>query len=68
MAGDKHWYYVYDIVSGKVTQIHEIKGHGKESFKKFSVSPDNKLLAFLGKDGYMAMVSNKVCMHVHYRR
>lgn len=60
MAADRHWYYVYDIVSGKVTRINEIKGHGKELFKKFTVSPDNKLLAFLGKDGYIALVSNKV--------
>ena len=60
MAASKHWYYMYDIPSGKVMRINEIKGHSKEHFAKFSVSPDDKTLAFLGKDGYISLVSNKV--------
>lgn len=38
-------------------------GRRDRKYNKFVVSPDNKLLAFLGKDGYILLVSNKV--HVH---
>ena len=47
--------------------IFYISGHlGRDErfFDKFVVSPDNKLLVFLGKDGYMPLVSNKV-NHFH---
>ncbi len=60
MAGGKHWYYVYDIPSGKVMMINDIKGHSREHFANFKVSPDDKIMAFLGKDGYIVLVSNKV--------
>ena len=35
-------------------------GRKERYFDKFVVSPDNQLLAFLGKDGYIPLVSNKV--------
>ena len=59
MAANKHWYYTYDIPSGKVTRINEIKGHSKEKFSNFIVSPDDRFIAFSGKDGYIILVSNK---------
>ncbi len=38
-----------------------LPGHDERYFESFVVSPDNELLVFLGKDGYMPLVSNKVC-------
>ncbi len=35
-------------------------GREERYFDKFVVSPDNQFLVFLGKDGYMPLVSNKV--------
>ena len=35
-------------------------GRDERFFEKFVVSPNNELLVFLGKDGYMPLVSNKV--------
>ena len=35
-------------------------GRDDNFYDKFAVSPDNKLLVFLGKDGYLPLVSNKV--------
>ena len=35
-------------------------GHKDVVFTQFEVSPDNQLLAFVGKDGYIPLVSNKV--------
>lgn len=37
-----------------------LAGREERFFDKFVVSPDNQLLVFLGKDGYMPLVSNKV--------
>ena len=60
MAADRHWFYVFDMPSGRVTMVNEIRGHAKERFSKFRVSPDDKTLAFLGNNGYIVLVSNKV--------
>ncbi len=35
-------------------------GHEKCYFDKFVVSPDNQYLVFLGRGGYIVLVSNKV--------
>ena len=94
MAGQRKSFFVYDMVGGKITRIHGIRGiyklhstqkilllHTPENlflisghlgrderfFDKFVVSPDNKLLVFLGKDGYMPLVSNKVKPHSHFQ-
>ena len=37
-----------------------IAGHEKCYFDRFVVSPDNQYLVFLGKNGYLILVSNKV--------
>ena len=81
MTGQKRIFFVYDMMAGKITRIHGIRGKcnvqmiafsasklrisfwlGREErfFDRFVVSPDNNLLVFLGKDGYMPLVSNKV--------
>ena len=39
-------------------------GREERYFDKFKISPDNQLLVFLGKDGYMPLVSNKVRGHI----
>lgn len=59
MAGKRKSFFVYDMMAGKITQIHGIRGREERFFDKFVVSPDNELLVFLGKDGYMPLVSNK---------
>ena len=77
MAGQRHWYYVFDMLSEQIIRINEIKGmermchlslvqtnvlagHSRTVLTKFEVSPDNKLLAFVGQDGYILLVSNRV--------
>ena len=59
MAAEEHRFYVFDLLAGKVTMINEIKGHLKELFSKFQVSPDNQLIVFQGRDGYIPLLSNK---------
>ena len=41
-------------------------GREERFFDKFVVSPDNEHLVFLGKDGYMPLVSNKVLLELIY--
>ncbi|XP_065834531.1 U3 small nucleolar RNA-associated protein 18 homolog isoform X2 [Oscarella lobularis] len=52
-------FYAYDLLAGKATRIPGIRGRNEKSFEKFTVSPDNKYLAFLGDDGYIILLSNK---------
>ncbi|XP_064404926.1 U3 small nucleolar RNA-associated protein 18 homolog isoform X2 [Halichondria panicea] len=59
IAGQRKSFFVYDMVAGKITHIPGIRGREERYFDKFVVSPDNQLLVFLGKDGYMPLVSNK---------
>lgn len=39
---------------------HSPSGRDERFWDKFVVSPDNEYLVFLGRDGYMVLVSNKV--------
>ncbi|CAI8037089.1 U3 small nucleolar RNA-associated protein 18 homolog [Geodia barretti] len=59
MSGERKSYYVYDMIAGKITRICGIRGRKERKYSTFTVSPDNKFLAFLGKDGYIIFVSNK---------
>jgi U3 small nucleolar RNA-associated protein 18 len=59
MAGERKSYYVYDMIAGKITRVNGIRGRRDRRYNRFVVSPDNTLLAFLGKDGYVLLVSNK---------
>jgi U3 small nucleolar RNA-associated protein 18 len=59
MSGERKSYYIYDMVAGKITRICGIRGRKERRYSRFTVAPDNKFLAFLGKDGYVILVSNK---------
>lgn len=59
MAGHKKSFHVYDMMAGKIMRIYNIRGRREQFFDNFVVSPDNALLVFLGKDGYMPLVSNR---------
>ena len=77
LAGRRKMFYVYDMMAGKISPIHGIRGwlvmltlsmthllnlgRDERYYDKFVVSPDNQYLVFLGKDGYLLLVSNKVC-------
>ena len=41
-------------------------GHDEKYFDRFVVSPDNQYLVFLGENGFMLLVSNKVWIIVFY--
>ncbi|PIK49694.1 putative U3 small nucleolar RNA-associated protein 18-like [Apostichopus japonicus] len=59
MSSEFKWFYSFDMMTGKVHKIPQIKGVPERSFPLFRVSPDGKLLAFRGKCGNIYLVSAK---------
>ncbi|KAJ3024767.1 UNVERIFIED_CONTAM: U3 snoRNP protein [Siphonaria sp. JEL0065] len=57
MAGIKKHFYVYDVEVGQAERILGIRGRDEEMFNKFVVSPCGKFIAFLGRDGYIILIS-----------
>ncbi|KAJ3005496.1 UNVERIFIED_CONTAM: U3 snoRNP protein [Siphonaria sp. JEL0065] len=57
LAGIKKHFYVYDVEAGQAERITGIRGRDEEMFNKFVVSPCGKFIAFLGRDGYIILIS-----------
>ncbi|GBG61499.1 hypothetical protein CBR_g21842 [Chara braunii] len=58
-SGGRKFYYVYDILGGRVERVDNIMGREERSLETFELSPDNNVAAFLGKDGYVMLVSQR---------
>ena len=46
--------------------MHSLLGRGEKHFDKFHVSPDGKILVFVGMDGYLILLSSKVGIHCSF--
>lgn len=57
-ARRKH-FFVYDIQAGKVDRINPLIGRDEKSLEVFEISPDGKLVAFAGSQGYIILASLK---------
>ncbi|KJE95480.1 WD-repeat protein 50, variant [Capsaspora owczarzaki ATCC 30864] len=51
------WFYTFNISEGAIHRVPGIRGREEKSLESFVVSPDGKHLVFLGKDGYIILVS-----------
>eukprot|EP00850_Spirogloea_muscicola_P009364 SM000052S17756 [mRNA] locus=s52:554239:568465:+ [translate_table: standard] len=61
-AGRRQWFYVYDIAAGKVERLGPLHGREEKSLESFVASPSvgqSGIVAFLGNDGYIVLVSQK---------
>ncbi|KAF9970422.1 U3 small nucleolar RNA-associated protein 18 [Actinomortierella ambigua] len=56
-SGRRKYFYTYDIEAGKVEKSQGIYGRQEKSLEKFTLSPCGKWIAFLGRDGYIVLVS-----------
>ena len=56
MSGRRPFFYLYDAVAGKVDEVPRINGRDEKSWEKHTVSPDGRLIAFYGNDGYTVLV------------
>jgi U3 small nucleolar RNA-associated protein 18 len=57
-ARRKH-FFVYDLQAGKVDRINPLIGRDEKSLEVFEISPDGKLVAFAGSQGYIILASLK---------
>ncbi|KAJ3219529.1 U3 small nucleolar RNA-associated protein 18 [Dinochytrium kinnereticum] len=56
-SGRRKHFYVYDIDKGMVERIYGIRGRDEESFERHVASPCGQFIAFLGRNGYIVLVS-----------
>mmetsp|Transcript_2091 Transcript_2091/g.4843 ORF Transcript_2091/g.4843 Transcript_2091/m.4843 type:complete len:696 (-) Transcript_2091:85-2172(-) len=56
VSGRRPFFYLYDAVSGNVDLVPRILGRDERSWERHTVSPDGRLIAFVGNDGYIVLV------------
>ncbi|XP_038057901.1 U3 small nucleolar RNA-associated protein 18 homolog [Patiria miniata] len=60
MSSRSRWYYVYDMIAGKVQKMSFLREyHERQPLRHFTVSPDGSFMAFLGLYGFIHLVSAK---------
>lgn len=58
VSGRRSFFYIYDAVAGKVDLVPRILGREEKSWERHTVSPDGKIIAFTGNDGYIVLVDS----------
>eukprot|EP00271_Cylindrocystis_brebissonii_P009232 TRINITY_DN2392_c0_g1_i2.p1 TRINITY_DN2392_c0_g1~~TRINITY_DN2392_c0_g1_i2.p1 ORF type:complete len:340 (+),score=48.84 TRINITY_DN2392_c0_g1_i2:695-1714(+) len=59
-GGRRKWFYVFDMAGSQMERVSCIGGEEAErSTENFELSPDNRLIAFLGNAGRIALVSQQ---------
>ncbi len=56
VSGRRSFFYFYDAVAGKVDLVPRILGREERSWEKHCASPDGRLVALVGNDGYVVLV------------
>ena len=56
VSGRRKFFYIYDAVAGKIDKIPRICGREEKSLERHVSSPDGKLIAFIGNDGFIILV------------
>ncbi|CAN1166441.1 U3 small nucleolar RNA-associated protein 18 homolog [Linum perenne] len=59
ISGRRKFFYSFDLVNAKVDKIGPLVGREEKSLELFEVSPDSKIIAFVGNEGYILLVSTK---------
>ncbi|XP_047126211.1 U3 small nucleolar RNA-associated protein 18 homolog isoform X1 [Hydra vulgaris] len=65
LSSRRKFFYNYDLNSGQVLKIPELRGREDLSLENFEVSPDGEIIAFLGESGYINMVSSKTSQYMY---
>ena len=58
-AGRRKFFYAIDLLAAKVVSVPRLHGCKDKSLETFTLSPDGKLICFLGNDGYLILVNAK---------
>jgi len=56
VSGRRSFFYIYDSIAGKLDHVPRIAGREEKSLERCVPSPDGKLIAFMGNDGYIILV------------
>ncbi|KAI8896359.1 WD40-repeat-containing domain protein [Globomyces pollinis-pini] len=59
LTGRRTVFYTLDLESGEMLKINQIRGRTEKSYERSYVSPCNKYIAILGRDGYIILLSMK---------
>ncbi|XP_028758437.1 U3 small nucleolar RNA-associated protein 18 homolog [Neltuma alba] len=59
LSGRRKFFYSFDLVKAEVDKIGPLVGREEKSLEAFEVSPDSRMIAFLGNEGYILLVSTK---------
>lgn len=59
IAGRRKFFYSLDLVKAKADKIGPLVGREEKSLEFFEVSPDSSVIAFVGNEGYILLVSSK---------
>ncbi|CAH9075515.1 unnamed protein product [Cuscuta epithymum] len=59
ISGRRKFFYALDLVKTTVDNIGPLVGREEKSLESFEVSPDSDMIAFLGNEGYILLVSLK---------
>uniref|UniRef100_A0A8C3SNX8 U3 small nucleolar RNA-associated protein 18 homolog n=1 Tax=Chelydra serpentina TaxID=8475 RepID=A0A8C3SNX8_CHESE len=52
-------FYVYDMMSGNIIPVNQIRGMQEKCIRKFEVSPDGSFLLLTGTSGYLHLLTMK---------
>ncbi|CAN4107587.1 unnamed protein product [Withania somnifera] len=59
ISGRRKFFHVLDLVKTSVDKVGPLVGREEKSLESFEVSPDLGMIAFLGNEGYVLLVSSK---------
>ncbi|KAJ1400146.1 WD40/YVTN repeat-like-containing domain superfamily [Sesbania bispinosa] len=59
LSGRRKFFYSFDLVKATVEKIGPLVGREEKSLEVFEVSSDSQLIAFVGNEGYILLVSTK---------
>ncbi|KAJ1436346.1 WD40/YVTN repeat-like-containing domain superfamily [Sesbania bispinosa] len=59
LSGRRKFFYSFDLVKATVEKIGPLAGREEKSLEVFEVSSDSQLIAFVGNEGYILLVSTK---------
>ncbi|XP_073063476.1 U3 small nucleolar RNA-associated protein 18 homolog isoform X2 [Primulina eburnea] len=59
ISGRRKFAYSFDLIKARVDKIGPLTGREEKSLESFEVSPDSNIIAFLGHEGYILLVSSK---------
>lgn len=59
VSGRRNFFYSLDVVKAKVDRFGPLTGREEKSLEMFEISPDSSMIAFVGNEGYILLVSSK---------